>query len=169
MKRIFLLFLATLFCLECGYHLRGTGSFLPPHIKKVSIPMFKNQTTRYELDVKLTRSIIDEFVARGIVEVISDDKAGDAVLIGEIISFRVNPIAFSGLATADRYSITVVAKIILRDLAKRRIIYSNPHYVYQEEYEVPEGTDFETVETEAVDRIAEKFARSVVITILEGF
>jgi len=119
--------------------------------------------------VKLTRSIIDEFVARGIVEVISDDKAGDAVLIGEIISFRVNPIAFSGLATADRYSITVVAKIILRDLAKRRIIYSNPHYVYQEEYEVPEGTDFETVETEAVDRIAEKFARSVVITILEGF
>jgi outer membrane lipopolysaccharide assembly protein LptE/RlpB len=168
-KRIFFLLLAALLCFECGYHLRGTGSSLPSHIKKVSIPMFKNRTTRYELDVKLTRSVIDEFVARGVVEVTSDDQAGDAVLSGEIISFRVNPIGFTGEATADRYNIIVVAKIVLRDLAKQRVIYSNPSFVYQEEYEVPEGTDFETVETDAVDKIAEKFARSVVITILEGF
>lgn len=169
MKRIFFLFLATLLCLECGYHLRGTGSSLPSHIKKVSIPMFKNRTTRYELEVKLTRSVIDEFVARGVVEITGDEGAGDAVLLGEIISFRANPIGFTGEATADKYNIIVVAKIVLRDLAKRKVIYSNPNFVYQEEYEVPEGTDFETVETEAVDKIAEKFARSVVITILEGF
>ena len=169
MKKIFFLFLAALLCLECGYHLRGTGSFIPAHIKKVSIPMFKNRTTRYELDLKLTRSVIDEFVARGVVEVTSDDQAGDAILLGEIISFRVNPIGFTGEATADKYNIIVVAKIILRDLAKRKVIYSNPNFIYQEEYEVPEGTDFETVESEAVDKIAEKFARSVVITILEGF
>jgi len=168
-KKIFFLFLAALLCLECGYHLRGTGSFIPAHIKKVSIPMFKNRTTRYELDLKLTRSVIDEFVARGVVEVTSDDQAGDAILLGEIISFRVNPIGFTGEATADKYNIIVVAKIILRDLAKRKVIYSNPNFIYQEEYEVPEGTDFETVESEAVDKIAEKFARSVVITILEGF
>ena len=169
MKRIFFLFLAALLCLECGYHLRGTGSFLPSHIKKVSVPMFKNRTTRYELDLKLTRSVIDEFVARGVVEITGDDQEGDAVLMGEIISFRVNPIGFTGEATADKYNIIVTAKIILRDLAKRRVIYSNPNFVYQEEYEVPEGTDFETIETEAVDKIAEKFARSVVISILEGF
>jgi hypothetical protein len=131
--------------------------------------MFKNRTTRYELDLKLTRSVIDEFVARGVVEITGDDQAGDAVLLGEIISFRVNPIGFTGEATADKYNIIVTAKIILRDLAKRKVIYSNPNFVYQEEYEVPEGTDFETIETEAVDKIAEKFARSVVITILEGF
>ncbi|NIM90363.1 MAG: hypothetical protein GTO17_05370 [Candidatus Aminicenantes bacterium] len=131
--------------------------------------MFKNRTTRYELEVKLTRSVIDEFVARGVVEVTGDEGAGDAVLLGEIISFRANPIGFTGEATADKYNIIVVAKIILRDVAKRKVIYSNPNFIYQEEYEVPEGTDFETVETEAVDKIAEKFARSVVITILEGF
>ncbi len=169
MKKIFFLCLATLLSLECGYHLRGTGSSLPSHVKKVSVPMFKNRTTRYELEVKLTRSVIDEFVARGVVEVTGDEGAGDAVLLGEIISFRANPIGFTGEATADKYNIIVVAKIILRDVAKRKVIYSNPNFIYQEEYEVPEGTDFETVETEAVDKIAEKFARSVVITILEGF
>jgi len=169
MKKIFILFFICFLSITCGYHFRGTGSFLPPHIQKVCIPMFKNLTTRYELDLKLTRSVIDEFVARGKVEITSDMENADAVLIGEIVSFTVNPIAFTETATADRYNIIVVAKITLNDLVQRKIIYSNPSYVYQKEYEVPEGTDFETIETEAVNKIAVEFARSVIITILEGF
>lgn len=163
-----LLFLCTVL-VQCGYHLRGTGSSLPNHIQKISVPMFKNQTTRYQLDLKLTQGVIDELVARGKVEIIGNVESADAVLIGEISSFVANPIAFSGEASADRYNITVVAKIVLRDLVSKRIIFSNPSFIYQEEYEVPEGTDFETVELEAIDKIAEKFARSLVITILEGF
>ena len=131
--------------------------------------MFKNHTKRFELDVKLTRSVIDEIVARGNIELSPDAQSSDSILLGEITSFRVNPIAFSGDATADRYNISIVAKIIMRDLVNNRIIFSNPQFVYNEEYEVPEGTDFETVETESIDKVAEKFARSLVITILEGF
>ncbi|HDJ22467.1 MAG TPA: hypothetical protein ENF17_01060, partial [Candidatus Aminicenantes bacterium] len=63
----------------------------------------------------------------------------------------------------------IVAKIILRDVTRGRIIFSNPSFVYQQEYEVPQGSDFESVETEAIAKIAERFARSLVITILEGF
>ncbi len=169
MKRIFLLFLACLFFLHCGYHLRGTGSFLPPHIKRMIIPMFKNLTTRFELDLKLTQSVIDEIVARGIVEIAGNIESADAVLIGEITGFRVIPIAFSKEATADRYNITVVAKIILKDIVNQKIIFSNPNFQYVEEYEVPEGADFETVESEALDKVSVKFARSLVSTILEGF
>ena len=164
-----LLLLLSLAFMQCGYHFRGTGSSLPPHIQKVNVPMFKNQTTRYQLDLKLTQSVIDELVARGKVEITGNVESADAVLIGEISSFVANPIAFSGEASADRYNITVVAKIILRDLVSKRIIFSNPSFIYQEEYEVPEGTDFETVELEAIDKVADKFARSLVITILEGF
>jgi predicted secreted protein len=63
----------------------------------------------------------------------------------------------------------VVAKIVLRDLANKKIIFSNPSYVYQEQYEVLPGTGFETWETQAIDEVAEKFARSLVSTLLEGF
>jgi len=169
MKKTAGLICACLFLIHCGYHLRGTGSFLPSHIKKISIPMFKNQTTRFELDVKLTQSVINELVARGKVEISADAEAADALLIGEITSFNVNPIAFSDQNTADRYNITVVAKIVLRDLGSQKIIFSNPNFVYLEEYEVPQGTDFEAWETQAINKVAEKFARSLVITILEGF
>jgi len=161
--------LACLFLVHCGYHLRGTGSALPPNIKKVDVPMFKNLTTRFDLDVKLTQSVISELVSRGKVEVTSESAGSDALLAGEITSFNVNPIAFSDQDTADRYTITVTAKVVMRDLANRKILFSNPSFVYQEEYEVPAGTSYETWETEAIDKVAEKFARSLVSTLLEGF
>jgi len=169
MKKIIGLFLVLFLFINCGYHLRGTGSFLPSHIRKINIPMFKNLTTRFELDLKLTHSVIDEMVTRGKVEITEDMQSADALLIGEIVAFQVIPIAFTKDASADRYNIIVVARITLKDLLNQRVIYSNPGFRYMEEYEVPEGTDFETVETDALDKISDKFARSLVTNILEGF
>jgi hypothetical protein len=154
----------------CGYRLRGTGTFLPAHIKTVSVPMFRNLTTRFQLDLKLTQAVIDEIVSRGKVSVVTDNSKTDALLSGEILTFNVVPIGFTpGQATADRFNIIVVAKIILRDLVTKKVIFANPAYMYQEEYDVPQGTDFESQESDALDKIAVKFARQLVITILEGF
>jgi hypothetical protein len=168
-RKIFGLAFACLFLFRCGYYLRGTGSSLPPNIKKVDVPMFKNLTTRFELEVKLTKGVVDELVNRGRVEVTSGASGADALLVGEITAFNVNPIAFSNQNTADRYTITVIAKIVLRDLVNQKILFSNPSFVYQEEYEVPSGTSFETWESQAIEKVAEKFARSLVSTLLEGF
>lgn len=169
MKKYVGLLVACLIAISCGYRLRGTASYLPPHIKRIAVPMFKNLSTRYELDLKLTRAVIDEMVARAKVEVMAEATKGDAVLLGEIQSFTVNPIAFSGEAAADRYRITVVAKIVLRDLVNRKVLFSDSHFVYEKQYEVAEGSDFESVETEAIGEVAEEFARTVVGNILEGF
>jgi outer membrane lipopolysaccharide assembly protein LptE/RlpB len=161
--------LAVVLAAGCGYRLRGTGSSLPPGIKTVSVPMFKNQTTRYELDVKLTRAVINELVARGRVAISADAAASDAVLEGEIIGFTATPIGFSGANQADKYSITVTAKVTLVERASSKPIFSNPAFVYQQDYDVPAGASFESLQTEAIDKIAEKFARSLVVSILEGF
>jgi hypothetical protein len=153
----------------CGYRLRGTGSSLPPRIRTVSVPMFKNLTTRYELDVKLTRAVISELVARGKVEIAADPSGSDAVLEGEITGFSANPIGFGGGNQADKYTVTVTAKVTLKERSSEKSLFSNPAFVYQQEYDVPPGTSFESVQTEAIDKIAEKFARSLVVSILEGF
>jgi outer membrane lipopolysaccharide assembly protein LptE/RlpB len=167
--KIFFLSFACFLLVQCGYTLRGTGSFLPPSIKKICIPLFKNNTTRYTLDLKLTQAVIDEFAARGKVEVTTDVQKADAVLSGEILAFTVNPIALSGQSRADHYAITVVASIVLKEYKSERVIFSNPSYSYPMEYEVPEGRDFESSETEALSKLAELFARNLVIAILEGF
>jgi outer membrane lipopolysaccharide assembly protein LptE/RlpB len=154
---------------RCGYRLRGTGNFLPPHIKTMSIPVFKNLTPRYELDVKLTRAVIEEMTARSRVILTSNVERADAVLEGEIVSYSASPIAFTGGGRPDRYNIRVTAKIVLTDKINARTLFSNPSYSYIQEYELPEGTDFESEETAAIDQVAERFARSLVTTILEGF
>jgi outer membrane lipopolysaccharide assembly protein LptE/RlpB len=153
----------------CGYRLRGTGSSLPPGIRTVSVPVFKNLTTRYELDVKLTRAVIDELVARGKVAVGADPAAADAVLEGEITGFTATPIGFTGAGQADRYTLTVTAKVTLKERATAKALFTNPAFIYQQEYSVPPGSSFESVQTEAIDKIAGKFARSLVVSILEGF
>jgi outer membrane lipopolysaccharide assembly protein LptE/RlpB len=161
---------ACLFLIACGYSLRGTGSFLPSNIKKIQIPLFKNYTTRFELDKNLTQSVIDEFVTRGKAEITADPKEADAVLNGDITAFAVNPIGFSsGQGTADHYAIVIVARIQLTDSKTQKVIYDNPSYVYNEDYEVPQGKDFDSVQTEAIKKVASKFARNLVVAILEGF
>jgi outer membrane lipopolysaccharide assembly protein LptE/RlpB len=164
-----ILLAAALAAAGCGYRLRGTGSALPPGIRTVSVPVFKNLTTRYELDVKLTRAVIDELVARGKVALGADPAAADAVLEGEITGFTASPIGFTGAGQADRYTITVTAKVSLKERATAKTIFANPAFVYQQEYSVPPGSSFEAVQTEAIDKIAGKFARSLVVSILEGF
>lgn len=165
--------LAVLALAACGYKLRGTGNLrdvLPAHVKKIAVPLFKNQTTRFELDKNLTNAVIDEFVSRGKVDIITDAAAADAVLTGEILVFNASPTAFTpGKGTADRYTITVVTKIELKDSKSQVVIYANQAFPYTEDYEVPQGKDFESVQTEAIKKIAVKFARQLVLTILEGF
>ena len=153
----------------CGYRLRGTGSSLPPQVRTMSVPVFKNLTTRFELDVKLTRAVINELVARGKVAISADPAGADAVLEGEITGFTATPIGFSGGNQADKYKITVTAKVTLKDRSSAKPLFANPAFVYQQEYDVPPGASFESLETEAIDKIAEKFARSLVVSILEGF
>ncbi len=162
-------FITVLPLINCGYHLRGTGSSLPASIKRIYVPLFKNLTTRYEIDLKLTQAVINELTTRGKLEPVDDAAKADAILLGEITSFQVSPLAFSGKDTADKYNITIVAKIVFRDLSNQQILFSHPSFVYVEEYEVPEGSDFESMEAEALTRVAEKFARSLVVAILEGF
>jgi outer membrane lipopolysaccharide assembly protein LptE/RlpB len=153
----------------CGYSLRGTGSFLPPEMKTIHVPTFTNKTTRFELDRTLTTAVIDEFVARGKVEIISDPKAADATLAGTILGFNASPSGFSRSGSADHYTIYLVVSVVLTEAKTQRVIYTNPSYVFNEDYQVPEGRDFESVQTEALKKIAEKFARNLVVSILEGF
>ncbi len=169
MRKLLIIISLVLFGVSCGYSLRGTGSSLPPHIQTINVPMFENNTTRFQLDLKLTESVRDELTARGKVEVSPERTGADAVLIGEITAFTVNPIGFGQDATASSYNIVVVAKIVLRDLVNNRVLFSNPYFSYQQSYDVPDGTDFESVQQAAIDAIAVKFARTLVINLLEGF
>ena len=163
------LVLAIIFLSGCGYQLRGRGSVWPPHMKSICVPVFKNTSGRFELDLKLTRSVINELITRARVSIEPDQDKAQGLLVGEISSFKVQPIAFSSDGAARRYKITVVTGVVFTDLLTDRIIFADDNFTYVDEYEVPAGLDYDTMENQAIDRLAEKYARQLVVSLLEGF
>lgn len=166
---ILVLALTFLSLFNCGYSLRGVGTSLPPDIKSLSVPLFKNMTTRYELEVKLTRAVVDEFVRRGKLKLESNPDAADAILEGECTSFTVIPVALTSQGRADKYKLTLTCKVVFKTRTTGQILFSQEALSFVEEYQVPEGQSFEAVQSEAIDRVTPLFARSLVAAILEGF
>ena len=159
----------------CGYALAGRGSFLPEYIQTIGIPQFSNATAFEGVEQVLTEHVRSEFIGRGKYKVLPQPGGVDAVLTGEITSITIAPASFTQEQQASRYIITVVARLEFKDLKTNDVLWSNPSLVYREEYQAVQGTGaldpnaFFGQEANALERVADEFARSVVSGILEAF
>lgn len=159
----------------CGYSLAGRGSFLPPSIKTIGIPMFVNNTSIFEVEKRITAKVISEFIGRGKYIIKSDTNGVDALLNGEILSITVTPADFTQERQASKYVITVTTKIEFRDVKADKVLWSNPYLQFREDYElsntanVTDPTAFLGQDLNALDRLATELARSIVSAILEAF
>jgi outer membrane lipopolysaccharide assembly protein LptE/RlpB len=158
----------------CGYSLAGRGSALPAHIKTIGIPLFSNATTVFDVEQTLTQRVRLEFIGRGRYKVVPDDDNTDAVLKGDITAISIRPTAFDGEQQAYRYEITVVVKVEVRDVTNDKVLYENPAQTFKEEYEVTTGLSasdpsFLGQNSNALERLATDFAKSVVSSVLESF
>jgi hypothetical protein len=165
---------------SCGYSLAGRGSSLPATIRSVGIPLFENATPVFELEQLMTEKVRLEFIGRGKYRVMPDAPGADAVLLGGITSVTITPTSFNSNQQATRYAFSMVIKVEFRDAATNRILYENPALSFREEYEVagnvaagtgsaPDANAFLGSNSEAKERMANDFARSVVSSILEAF
>jgi lipopolysaccharide assembly LptE-like protein len=159
----------------CGYSLAGRGSFLPSYIRTIGIPTFGNRTTVFNLETLLTQKVRAEFIGRGKYEVLPQPTGVDAVLNGEVTAVTVMPVSFTGSQLASRYSITMTARVELRDLRENKVLWENPGVSFRQDYEATSGGNaadpvaFFQQDTNALDRMSTEFARTIVSAILEAF
>jgi len=159
----------------CGYSLAGRGSFLPPSIKTIGIPMFVNLTSIFEVEKRVTPKVVSEFIGRGKYIVKPDTNNIDALLSGEISSITVTPADFTQDRQASKYVITVTTKVEFRDVKADKVLWANPYLQFREDYElsntanVTDPTAFLGQDLNALDRLATELARSIVSAILEAF
>jgi len=155
---------------SCGYSLVGRGAFLPEYIQTVAIPTFVNRTSQFEVEIRLTDAVATEFISRGNFRVIGEAQDADAVLLGEITSFRAYPVQLDVKDQARQYQITITARVTFTDLVQNTILFANNAYLFRGEFILQEDPGrFFDVRNIAIDEIAQEFARSVVASILEGF
>jgi hypothetical protein len=162
-------------CSGCGYSLAGRGSFLPDYIQTIGVPLFTNSTTVFDIEQTLTQRVRQEFIGRGKYRVVPDATGVDAVLLGTVTSVSIAPSAFNEQQQATRYAVMLVLKFEFRDLRENRVLWENPSLVFRDEYDVASltaGVDVQAFfgqESNAMERLATNFAKSVVSSILEAF
>jgi outer membrane lipopolysaccharide assembly protein LptE/RlpB len=165
--KIFLEIFTLTFLMGCGYALVGTGKSLPTSIKTIAVPMFQNYTQRIEIEKIVTSAVTQELIRRG-VKVVEREEFADAILKGVISSYSTYPTTVSPDARATKYGITVVVRAQLLS-SKGEEIYPNSELRFTDEYDLREGTDYFSAETERLRKLSEQIAKSIVSLILEGF
>ncbi len=168
--------LLTAFCLlfvlsACGYHAAGRGDRLPPDIKTIAVPVFANESSKFRIEQRLATAVTREFIERTKYRITPDSSQADAVLKGTVKDVRSGVVAFdltTGRATT--LQIQVTANVELVDLHTRKVVFSNPNYIFREQYQVSQATPalFEE-EQPALDRLSRDLARTLVTEILENF
>ena len=156
----------------CGYHLVGTSSNLPARLQTLYVAPFINQTSRSEVDQRLTEQITQEWVRRGRFQLVASGDKADAVLSGTVKSAVVNPVQFDQQGRATEYQLTVIADVQLVDRTGERpvVLWRDERFARNTAYPVdPLARDYFDREIEALDRLSRDFARDLVVTILEGY
>ena len=159
---------------SCGYSLEGRGITTDPSIKRIGVPLFKDETGKYDLDALVTEAVVSELLRRGRFTVVKEATGVDAIVDGEILAFDVVPINFtdSGQFTeATRYAITLSADVTYRKVGQREPIWSNERFSHRDEYDLDDNAsqNFFDREQQSMERLAESFARRLVAAMLEAF
>lgn len=154
----------------CGYTLVGKTSTLPASIKVIRFETLANQTQRAGVEQRLSREIAREFAARGRFSIQAQAEGANAVLSGAVTGFDLYAVAFSPQGIATQYQIRITARVSLKTLPDEKVLWENPGYTFRDNYSFgTTAASYVDRENEAIDRVAEKFAASLVSTILEGF
>jgi outer membrane lipopolysaccharide assembly protein LptE/RlpB len=168
---LFLDVLVLFFCASCGYHVAGTATRVPPDVKSIAIPAFKNTSPTFRIEQQLTAAVTREFLERTHYRITPEVAGADAVLRGTVKDVRARVITFdinTGRATALQVQVT--ADVKLEDQHTHRLLFSNSKYLFREEYQESESPAalFEE-DTPALERLSRDLARTLVTDVLENF
>lgn len=156
----------------CGYALEGRGISIDPSIRRIGVPLFRDRTGKPGLDQRVTKEVIEELLKRGRFAVVQEASGVDALVDGEITGYNVVPVGFSGdggQTQASRYSITLSARIVYSKVDEKEPIWSNESFSFRDEYDLGDPANFFDREDQAIDRLVQSFARSLVSAMLEAF
>jgi outer membrane lipopolysaccharide assembly protein LptE/RlpB len=162
---------APLAAVGCGYHVAGHASSLPSEWTDIAIPAFKNDTTTYRIEQRMTEAVIREFITRTKYRVVQDPKSADGVLHGEVLSIETDPVLFQATTGEVTTMLVIVhTKVELVDNKTEKVVYKNDDMVFRDEYQI--ATDVQSFfqeEDPALDRMSRDLASHLVANVLENF
>ncbi len=166
-KVVLVLSTVLLCCASCGYRVRSSVGSLPSGIQSLGVPTFKNLSSQYKVEQRITSAVLKEFSTRTRVPVNSDVSGPDAVLLGEIHGVSSTPVTFAANTFGSAFLVTVQLSVQLVRTKDKAVLWEDSSFLYRERYVLnSKVTDFFAEDNPALDRLARDFATSLVSTIL---
>ena len=167
--------LAAVVSAACGYSLAGRGSYLPANIQGIGVPLFTNRTPIYTLETQITEKVRSELIGRGRYVIVPETTGVDAILTGEVTGVRPDVASLNPNQIASRYTVTMTARVELRDTRDNSIIWEGQNLFFRQDYDAQTGTSaadpaaFFAQDLNALDRLTTDFAQTIVSALLEAF
>ena len=148
-----------------------TKSQMPTYIKTVAVPAFQNNALRFKIEHRFTKAVMTELIHRGHgLQVQSDREGADAVIEGTVKSFGFSGVLLDDKGRARVFEVTITAALTVRDQHENKVLYDNQNFVFRGEFEFADDPrSFFNEEDPAVQRMARRFAESIVSTLINGF
>ena len=151
----------------CGYTVGGN---LPPHVKTVAVPIFKNSTQQPAIENVITAAVVNAFANAGRLKVVPLAEA-DSVLEGEIVGYNVQSIAYNASLNAQEFRLWVRLNVQFRDLRDHTMLWRQEGLEERADFRVG-GQVSQTISLEregAAGQAALDIGRKVVSLALDRF
>lgn len=135
-KSAVILFMICCLFQACGYRFvrygGGDKDFgnLP---ESIAIPMFSNATTEPNLEYLITRALRDEFIKKGVVSVVPEDRA-DVVMVGRVTKIYTTDVAHDAVEHTTETRIYVTVDVRCKDARTGDILWQDNQFTYYEEF-----------------------------------
>jgi outer membrane lipopolysaccharide assembly protein LptE/RlpB len=149
----------------CGYRLAnknlGGGAG-----QTIAVPTFTNLTTTYRIEQRLTEAVRQELIRRTRFRVVSES-AGDVLMSGDVLSYTAVPVIFNQQGRGSAYTMLIDLNVRLTDTKTGKILFQNNRWTFREVFELAQNSaEFVPEDTAALERLARRFASSLVASVM---
>lgn len=164
-KRFVYLFLITLLLAGCAYSVYSNAY---PHLKKIRVEAFGNESTDFEIGTELLNQLSLEFRNDGRLRPVT--AAPDCSLEGSILSYEEKIYGYDSANSVQDYQLSLVLSVTFTDLINNAVIYENRNLVISELYAVsPESSARFKTKEEAEQELIKSLFRTLMQNSLEAW
>ena len=157
-----------LFFSGCGYHLVGTGSALPQHIKTIHIPVFANTSSQPEIHRQLTSFVLQSFISDGRLKIVNKDEA-DLIVDATLSYYNLRNVAFSSQDLVSDIIIELGIDLKVTDQVKNKIFMEKELKTQWDYKSTSDVATTERARLEAADLAFQDLGRRLVSLLVDQF
>lgn len=154
----------------CGYQRTAVVSTLPPELRTIAVPIFRNRTVEPLIQTTVAGAIKQRLLTQSRLAVQDDPNAADLVLRGTMTSFATTPLSYDAeRSVALEYRVTIQAEVALLQRGKPTPLWSEAGWEASGDYFVTADTAATRVARDAaLAEASRRLAEDIIARVLEG-